>query len=81
MIALKVCPSTLAEGFDSYSPAARNALFDGKRVLPYLTESSPSTDSREAQEAIKNIGRISFVSGLRPDKHFAALGRAENLRT
>ena len=32
MIDLKVCPSTLAEGYDTYSPAARKALFDGVAV-------------------------------------------------
>lgn len=65
MIEIKVCPSTLAEGFDSYSPAARKALFDGKMVLPYLREPSPSTDSVEAKEAIQNVGRIS-LSGVQP---------------
>lgn len=50
MIEIKVCPSTLAEGFDSYSPNARKVLFDGKVVTPYLTEPSPSTDSVEAKK-------------------------------
>lgn len=29
MIQLSVCPSTLAEGFDTYSPSAQKMLFDG----------------------------------------------------
>mgnify|MGYP007099753045 FL=1 len=28
MMTLAVCPSTLAEGFDTYSPAARKKMFD-----------------------------------------------------
>ena len=30
MMTLRVCPSTLAEGFDTYSPAARKKMFDDK---------------------------------------------------
>lgn len=30
MMTLTVCPSTLAEGFDTYSPAARKKMFDDK---------------------------------------------------
>lgn len=62
---INVCPSTLAEGFDTYSPAARKVLFDGKMVSPRLSVPSPSVDSLEAKEAIKNIGRIS-LSGVQP---------------
>jgi len=35
---IKVCPSTLAEGFDTYSPNALKVLFDGRHishVLPF----------------------------------------------
>lgn len=62
---INVCPSTLAERFDTYSPAARKVLFDGKLVSPRLSVPSPSVDSLEAKEAIKNIGRIS-LSGVQP---------------
>ena len=65
MIELKVCPSTLAEGFDTYSPAARKALFDGKAVSPYFEGLSPNLDSVEAKSAINNVGRIS-LSGVQP---------------
>ena len=34
---LNVCPSTLAEGFDTYSPTARKLLFNGKEVS-HITE-------------------------------------------
>ena len=36
MIEIKFCPSTLAEGYDTYSPQAVKRLFDGKRVSPFL---------------------------------------------
>ena len=32
MITLTVCPSTLAEGFDTYSPTARKKMFDDKEI-------------------------------------------------
>ncbi len=36
MIDIKYCPSTLAEGYDTYSPQAVKRLFGGKRVSPFL---------------------------------------------
>ncbi len=65
MIKLQVCPSTLADGFDTYSPEARQRLFDGKPVSHYMKVPSPSTDSEEAKEAIQNASRIS-LSGVQP---------------
>ena len=65
MIHLHVCPSTLAESFDTYSPYARKVLFDGLKVLHCLHVPSPSSDAREAKEAVKNAGHIS-LSGAQP---------------
>jgi serine/threonine-protein kinase HipA len=65
MISLKYCPSTLEEGFDAYSPAAKRNLFDGKEVSPIFHGLSPNVDSIEAKESILNIGRIS-LSGVQP---------------
>lgn len=65
MIQLHVCPSTLAEGYETFSPAARKALFDGERVSHCLNIPSPSADAKEAKEAISNAGRIS-LSGAQP---------------
>lgn len=48
MIDLHVCPSTLAEGFETYSPVAVKHFLDGKKVshiLPY--ETIPSEPFRE----------------------------------
>ena len=62
---LIVCPSTLQEGYDTYSPAARRALFDGHAVSHMFSEPSPDTETVEANEAVKSIGRIS-LSGAQP---------------
>ena len=63
---LTVCPSTLQEGYDTYSPAARRALFDGHAVSHIFSEPSPDTETVEANEAVKSIGRIS-LSGAQPN--------------
>ncbi len=47
MIEFSVCPSTLQEGFDTYSPAARKLLFDGKEVSHILGFDSPNNDSAD----------------------------------
>ena len=60
-----VCPSTLAEGYETYSAVARKVLFNGKEVSHYVNAPSPSEDSVEAKEAIRNVGRIS-LSGVQP---------------
>ena len=46
MESINVCPSTLAEGFDTYSPAARKLLFDGKEVSHILPFDSPNNELR-----------------------------------
>lgn len=82
MIKLTCCPSTLEEGFTSYSPAAEKELFDGIPVSPLFHGLSPNIDSLEAKESIKNVGRIS-LSGVQPkfsvvvDKEHAWLRFAE----
>lgn len=58
---LKVCPSTLAKGFDCYSPQARKVLFDGSSVSPWLDFSFESSQSQT--DMTGNIGHIS-VSGV-----------------
>ena len=47
METLNVCPSMLAEGFDTYSPAARKLLFDGKAVSHILDFDSPNNECRQ----------------------------------
>ena len=65
MIELNVCPSTLQEGFTTYSPSARKQLFDGKEVSPILEFDSPNNDSADKEAYLKNVGRIS-LSGVQP---------------
>ena len=62
---LTVCPSILQEGYDTYSPIARRTLFDGHAVSHIFSEPSPDTETVEANEAVKTVGRIS-LSGAQP---------------
>ena len=65
MIEINVCPSTLQEGFATYSPAARKLLFDGQEVSHVLDFDSPNNDSADNEAYLKNVGRIS-LSGVQP---------------
>lgn len=65
MIELNVCPSTLREGFATYSPSARRRLFDGKEVSHILDFDSPNKDSADKEAFLTNVGRIS-LSGVQP---------------
>ena len=60
MVEINVCPSTLQEGFTTYSPAARKQLFDDKEVSPVLDFDSPNNDSSDNESYLKNVGRISL---------------------
>lgn len=62
---LTICPSTLREGYNTYSPDALKALFDGHAVSHIFSEPSPDTETEDANEAVKSIGRIS-LSGAQP---------------
>jgi serine/threonine-protein kinase HipA len=62
---LKICPSTLAEGFQTYSPAAVKLLFDGNPVSHILPFSSPNNEEAENGEYAKHVGRVS-LSGVQP---------------
>lgn len=65
MVRLSVCPSTLAEGFDTYSPAACKLLFDGKEVSHVLPFDSPNSENADTEEYARHVGRIS-LSGVQP---------------
>lgn len=62
---INVCPSTLAEGFDTYSPVARKLLFDGREVSHTLSFDSPNNESADTEEYARHVGRIS-LSGVQP---------------
>jgi len=53
------CPSTLASGYETYSPIAIKHLFDGKKVSPFL----PYASEGSKMEIIESVGRIS-LSGV-----------------
>ena len=74
---LHICPSTLQEGYNTYSPAARKALFDGHAVSHVFSEPSPDTDTEQANEAVKSIGRVS-LSGAQPK--FSIVAEDDKLR-
>lgn len=63
MIEITVCPSTLEPGYETYSPSARRALFDGRSVSHIFSEPSPDTDTPETRDAVRTVGRIS-LSGV-----------------
>ena len=60
MIELKVCPSTLAEGFSTYSPTARNELFYGKGVSKNLGEAYRLYEQANTIEARQIIGEYYY---------------------
>ena len=62
---LNICPSTLVEGFQTYSPAAVKLLFDGNPVSHILPFSSPNNEEAENVEYAKHVGRVS-LSGVQP---------------
>ena len=62
---LNICPSTLQEGYSTYSPTAQKVLFNGRAVSHIFSEPSPDTETEEANEAVKSVGRIS-LSGVQP---------------
>lgn len=61
MIEMKYCPSTLAEGYDTYSPQAVKRLFDGKRVSPFLDFNI--NELKQSDVMVRAMQRIS-VSGV-----------------
>ena len=62
---LNICPSTLAEGFNTYSPTALRLMFDGREVSHVLTFDSPNNDESNDNDYSSHVGRIS-LSGVQP---------------
>ena len=65
MEVLRFCPSTLKEGFSTYSPEACRKLFGGQQVSHMLDFDSPNNDDGDASDYAAHIGRIS-LSGVQP---------------
>ena len=61
MVEIKFCPSTLAEGYNTYSPQAVKRLFDGKRVSPFLDFNI--NELKQSDVIVRAMQRIS-VSGV-----------------
>lgn len=59
---ITVCPGTLREGFDTYSPYVRRKLFDGKNVS-HILQYYPPTREENAELFRDNRKRIS-ISGV-----------------
>ena len=49
MMEIKVCPSTLSEGFSTYSPVAVKHFLGGKKVSPVLPYASFPSESNQAE--------------------------------
>jgi serine/threonine-protein kinase HipA len=60
---LQYCPGSLAEGFNSYSPAVKKEMFDGKIVSHMLTFDSPDSSDETMTLFQENRKRIS-ISGV-----------------
>ena len=71
---LQYCPSTLAEGYASYSPVALRRLFDGVRVPHILDFAPPSASEETAAAFIDNRKRLS-VSGVQEKLSMVLDGR------
>lgn len=63
MKTVNVCPSSLSEGFCTYSPAALRTLSDGKPVSHIFPMDSPHSDKPAAKKVFETVGRIS-LSGV-----------------
>ena len=61
--AIKYCPGTLAEGFETYSPSCLRKMYYGKSVNHFLPMPSPQKDEKTLQAFLENMKRIS-VSGF-----------------
>ena len=66
MKTLNICPSTLKDGFSTYSPVAVKALFDGVQVPHIFPGLSPEDEAARSSEPIKNIGTYTVPIRLHP---------------
>src|SRR5450631_882834 len=60
---LKYCPGTLAEGYDTYSPAFLRRMFHGRKVSHILPYDAPQKNEEDAEKFMENRKRIS-ISGV-----------------
>ncbi len=75
--ALKYCPGTLAEGFDTYSRTCLNRLFQGKKVHHILPYDSPASNT-ETDELFEESRIGLSISGVQ--EKFSVLLEKNKLR-
>ena len=63
MPVIKYCPGTLAEGYDTYSPAFLRRMFHGKKVSHILPYDAPQKNESDAEKFLENRKHIS-ISGV-----------------
>ena len=61
--AIKYCPGTLVEGYDTYSPAFLRRMFHGKKVSHILPYDAPQKNGSDTEKFLENRKRIS-ISGV-----------------
>ena len=49
---IQYCPGTLAEGYNTYSPACLKKMFNGKKVRYILNYDSPEKNDESAEKFI-----------------------------
>jgi len=69
------CPSTLTEGYETYSPVTLKNLFRGKKVSHILPYDSPGKNEEDYKKFIENIKHIS-ISGVQ-DKELCVVEKGE----
>lgn len=74
---IKYCPGTLAEGFNTYSKACLNRVFQGRKVYHVLDYDSPETNPETDELFEENRKRIS-ISGVQ--EKFSVLLEKNKLR-
>ena len=62
-VIVNVCPGTLAEGFNTYSPTCLKNLFNSKKVNHVLPYQAPQKSEAVAEQFMENRKRIS-ISGV-----------------
>lgn len=72
---LSHCPSTLTEGYETYSPVALKNLFAGKKVSHILPYDSPEKNEEDNEKFIENIEHIS-ISGVQ-DKELCVVEKGK----
>ncbi|NBV31585.1 MAG: type II toxin-antitoxin system HipA family toxin, partial [Bacteroidetes bacterium] len=71
------CPGTLREGHSSYSRTCLNKVFDGKKVHPFLSYSSPSFNGI-TNEMFDDSRKRTSISGVQ--EKFSLLQEKNKLR-